>query len=125
MGAAVLIEIDLNPRAPIYLQIASGVRAALVDGRLAPGDRLPAGRELALALDVNLDTVQRAYRLLADEGLVVARVGRGTRIIDDVNRDEIDLRQHIADLVSRATAVGISTRQLADMIRSTPDPAIT
>ena len=125
MGATVLIEIDLNPRAPIYLQIASGVRAALVDGRLGPGDRLPAGRELAHALDVNLDTVQRAYRLLADEGLVVARVGRGTRIIDEVNRDEIDLRQHIADLVSRATAVGISTRQLADMIRSTPDPAIT
>lgn len=125
MGATVLIEIDLNPRAPIYLQIASGVRAALVDGRLGPGDRLPAGRELAQALDVNLDTVQRAYRLLADEGLVVARVGRGTRIIDDVNREEIDLRQHIADLVSRATAVGISTRQLADMIRSTPDAAIT
>ena len=125
MGATVLIEIDLNPRAPIYLQIASGVRAALVDGRLGPGDRLPAGRELAHALDVNLDTVHRAYRLLADEGLVVARVGRGTRIIDEVNRDEIDLRQHIADLVSRATAVGVSTRQLADMIRSSPDTAIT
>ena len=125
MGATVLIEIDLNPRTPIYLQIASGVRAALVDGRLGPGDRLPAGRELAHALDVNLDTVQRAYRLLADEGLVVARVGRGTRIIDEVNRDEIDLRQHIADLVSRATAVGVSTRQLADMIRSSPDTAIT
>jgi DNA-binding transcriptional regulator YhcF (GntR family) len=120
-----LIEIDVNPRLPIYLQIASGVRAALVDGRLGPGDRLPAGRELAHALDVNLDTVQRAYRRLADEGLVTARVGRGTRIVDNVNRDEIDLRQHIADLVTRATAVGVSTRQLAEMIRSNPDTATT
>ncbi len=120
-----LIEIDVNPRTPIYLQIASGVRGALVDGRLGPGDRLPAGRELAHALDVNLDTVQRAYRLLADEGLVVARVGRGTRIVDHIDRDEIDLRQHIADLVTRATAVGISTRQLAEMVRSAPDSAIS
>ena len=125
MESAMLIEIDLNPRLPIYLQIASGIRAALVDGRLGPGDRLPAGRELAQALDVNLDTVQRAYRLLVDEGLVTARVGRGTRVVDQVNRDEIDLRQHIADLVTRATAVGVSTRQLAEMIRSTPDTFIT
>ena len=124
MECAMLIEIDLNPRLPIYLQIASGIRAALVDGRLGPGDRLPAGRELAQALDVNLDTVQRAYRLLADEGLVTARVGRGTRVVDNVNRDEIDLRQHIADLVTRATAVGVSTRQLAEMIRATPDTFI-
>ncbi len=125
MESAMLIEIDLNPRLPIYLQIASGIRAALVDARLGPGDRLPAGRELARALDVNLDTVQRAYRLLADEGLVTARVGRGTQVVDNVNRDEIDLRQHIADLVTRATAVGVSTRQLAEMIRSTPDPLIS
>ena len=120
-----LIEIDLNPRTAIYLQIASGVRSAVVDGRLGPGDRLPPGRELAQALGVNLDTVQRAYRLLADEGLVVGRVGRGTRIVDDVNRDDIDLRRHIADLVTRATAVGISPRQLAAMIRATPDTGIS
>ena len=120
-----LIEIDLNPRTAIYLQIASGVRSAVVDGRLGPGDRLPPGRELAHALGVNLDTVQRAYRLLADEGLVVGRVGRGTRIVDHVNRDDIDLRRHIADLVTRATAVGISPRQLAAMIRATPDTGIS
>ena len=125
MESTMLIEIDLNPRLPIYLQIASGIRAALVDGRLGPGERLPAGRELAQALDVNLDTVQRAYRLLADEGLVTVRVGRGTRVVDQVNRDEIDLRQHIADLVTRATAVGVSTRQLAEMIRSTADTFLT
>ena len=119
-----LIEIDLNPRTPIYLQIATGVRRAVADGRLGPGEALPAGRELAHALGVNLDTVQRAYRLLAEEGLVVARVGRGTRIVDNVDPDEIDLRQHIAHLVTRAAALGISTRQLAAMIRAIPESAV-
>jgi hypothetical protein len=61
---------------------------------------------------------------LADEGLVDARVGRGTRIVDDVDPDEVDLRQHIAVLVTRAAALGISTRQLATMIRSTPDHTV-
>jgi GntR family transcriptional regulator len=55
-----LIEIEVNPRIPIYLQIATGVRRAVAEGRLGPGDRLPTGRELAHALGVNLDTVQRA-----------------------------------------------------------------
>jgi len=117
-----LIDIDLNDGAPLYEQIASGVRAALSSGRLGEGDPLPAGRELAAALGVNLETVQRAYRLLAEEGLVTSRVGRGTRVADRIDTDQIDLRQHIIELVARADAVGVSVRELAATIQSMPDP---
>jgi GntR family transcriptional regulator len=116
-----LLDIDLNDGAPIYEQIASGVRAALSSGRLREGDRLPAGRELAGALGVNLETVQRAYRLLADEGLVISRVGRGTRVADNIDTDQMELNQHIVDLVARAAAIGVSVRELAAMIRSSPE----
>jgi GntR family transcriptional regulator len=118
-----LIDIDLNDGAPIYEQIASGVRAALRTGRLVEGDRLPSGRELAAALGVNLETVQRAYRLLAQEGLVTSRVGRGTRVADGIDTDQIDLGRHIVDLVARADAVGVSVGELAAMIRSMPEPS--
>lgn len=118
-----LIDIDLNDGAPLYEQIASGVRAALSSGHLGEGDRLPAGRELAAAIGVNLETVQRAYRLLAEEGLVTSRVGRGTRVADRIDTDQIDLRQHIVELVARADAVGVSVRELAATIQSMPDPA--
>ncbi len=104
-----------DPR-PLYRQIASAVRRALVDGELAPGAALPAGRDLATALGVNLDTVQRAYRLLADEGLVSARVGRGTRVVDHPPLDALALQDDVESLVTRARALGVGSRELHDMV---------
>lgn len=111
-----LIEIDLGDDAPLYMQIAAGIRNALTTGRLQAGDQLPPGRELAGALDVNLETVQRAYRVVADEGLVVSRVGRGTRVAADVDIDAIDLTRRIDDLVGFAGHIGVTSRDLAKMI---------
>ena len=67
---------DAGP--PAYRQIAGQIRRAVDDGALAPGERLPAIRDLASRLGVNRDTVASAYELLAGEGVVEAGVGRGT-----------------------------------------------
>ena len=69
---------QLHDAAPVYLQIAGAIRAQVESGALASGDRLPTIRRLAEVLDVNRDTVAAAYEALAADGLVDARVGRGT-----------------------------------------------
>lgn len=104
-----------DPR-PLYRQIASAVRRGLAEGELEPGSALPAGRDLASALGVNLDTVQRAYRLLADEGLVTARVGRGTRIVEDPPLAALELQDDVERLVSRARALGVGLDELRGMV---------
>lgn len=114
-----LLTINQSDDTPLYRQLASSVRRAIVDGELAPGEPLPPTREAAGALGVNAETVQRAYRLLADDGLVVSRVGRGTRIRDDVDRAGLDLDDAIADLVARADRLGWSREDLADRILGT------
>jgi GntR family transcriptional regulator/MocR family aminotransferase len=58
------------------------LRAAIVGGRLQPGLRLPASRELATALGVSRNTVVTAYDLLLSEGYVSAR-GRGGTLVAD------------------------------------------
>lgn len=63
---------------PVYQQIADQIRAEVERGALAEGDRLPPIRELARSLGVNRDTVGLAYEALAADGVVAARVGRGT-----------------------------------------------
>ena len=63
---------------PVYQQIADQIRGQIEAGALAEGDRLPPIRELAQRLEVNRDTVSLAYEALAAEGIVSARVGRGT-----------------------------------------------
>jgi DNA-binding transcriptional MocR family regulator len=69
---------DAEAGAPVYHQIAEQVRRAVAEGVLGEGDRLPTIRELAARLGVHRDTVGLAYETLAAEGVVAARVGRGT-----------------------------------------------
>lgn len=72
-----LIRIDPALATPLFAQLASAVRAAIVDGRITDGERLPAARELARTLGINMHTVLRGYRLLRDEGLIELHPGRG------------------------------------------------
>ncbi|WP_418955708.1 PLP-dependent aminotransferase family protein [Streptomyces tritici] len=60
--------------------LVDAVRAAIADGRLRPGARLPATRVLAADLRLSRGVVVEAYRRLAEEGLVSGRAGGGTRV---------------------------------------------
>jgi DNA-binding transcriptional regulator YhcF (GntR family) len=73
----VLIRLDPGDSTPLFEQLASAVRAAIIDGRVIGGERLPAARQLASSLGVNMHTVLRAYRVLRDEGLIELHRGRG------------------------------------------------
>jgi GntR family transcriptional regulator/MocR family aminotransferase len=61
--------------------LADAVRAAIIDGRLQAGAPLPATRLLADDLGVSRGVIVEAYQRLADEGLVSARPGAGTRVL--------------------------------------------
>jgi GntR family transcriptional regulator/MocR family aminotransferase len=61
--------------------LADAVRAAIIDGRLQAGAPLPATRVLAEDLGISRGVVVEAYQRLADEGLVSARPGTGTRVL--------------------------------------------
>ncbi|WP_327089174.1 GntR family transcriptional regulator [Nonomuraea sp. NBC_01738] len=70
--------IDLDEeRGALYTQIVDAVVAAMAEGRLVPGDRLPAERDLAIELGVSRDTLRQALRELQRHGHVVRTVGRG------------------------------------------------
>src|ERR1700750_2535127 len=61
--------------------LADAIPAALMDGRLGAGTPLPATRLLAGDLEVSRGVIVEAYQRLADEGLVSARPGAGTRVL--------------------------------------------
>lgn len=64
----------------LYRQIAESIRQEILQKTLGPGDPLPPVRAMAGRWDCTIGTVQRAYRELADQGLVVSRPGQGTRV---------------------------------------------
>ncbi|MDH0421975.1 MULTISPECIES: PLP-dependent aminotransferase family protein [Delftia] len=67
-------------RGPRFLQIADALQAAVADGSLKPGDRLPPQRLLAAQLDVDLTTITRAYDEARRRHLLEGRGARGTYV---------------------------------------------
>nr|WP_319387029.1 PLP-dependent aminotransferase family protein [uncultured Roseibium sp.] len=64
--------------APRYIAIAESIAADLSNGRLSPGDRLPAQRQLAKVLGLDFTTVARGYAEARRRGLLSSQVGSGT-----------------------------------------------
>jgi DNA-binding FadR family transcriptional regulator len=106
------ITLDHEGEVPLGVQLDWGIRAAVAAGRLRPGDRLPALRELAAELGVNHNTLRTAVAKLEAEGLLESRHGTGTFVAAGATAHE----QH-APLVERivrwAGDAGLNPRDLA------------
>jgi len=104
------IQIDFRSGIPIYIQIMNQIRQMVANGDLKPGDQLPTVRQLAIDLQVNWNTVARAYRLLDEAGLISTQQGRGTFIwktpSDETTR-----------LLHQQTLEGLTRRYLAEAAR--------
>jgi GntR family transcriptional regulator len=72
------IRIEKGSSVPITRQVAEQIRAQCLCETLRPGERLPAVRELARELAVNVNTILRAYERLEAEQLIEMRHGDGT-----------------------------------------------
>ena len=72
-----MIHLDYRDSRPIYTQIIDGFREQIATGVLQPGEKLPSVRELAAALTINPNTIQRSYRQLEVEGWIATVPGKG------------------------------------------------
>ncbi|MBN9607123.1 MAG: GntR family transcriptional regulator [Actinomycetales bacterium] len=111
-----LTRIDPSSPQPLFEQLAASVRGELARGALRPGDRLPAARELAASLDINLHTVLKAYQLLRDEGLLEMRRGRGA-IVTAEGRIDPELVRGVRELVASARRLGVAPATLVALVR--------
>lgn len=76
----VLVNIDFESTVPLYKQLYEGLKEAIEQGRLKPGDRMPPTRDLAKQLRLSRVTVLRCYRDLLVRGYLEAGHGLGTRV---------------------------------------------
>ena len=121
METVLKFSLDATNGVPFYKQIILQVEMAIADGRLDTGDQLPTVRSLAVELQVNPNTVARAYSELEIRGIVTTQQGTGTFISDqkveisDVERERI-LAEITRSFVSHAASYGFSLEQLSSYI---------
>ncbi|SDY71138.1 DNA-binding transcriptional regulator YhcF, GntR family [Geodermatophilus africanus] len=111
--------IGIDPASPVPLgdQVAAAVRRNIAAGAVGPGDRLPAARDLAASLDVNVHTVLRGYQQLRDEGLIELRRGRGAVVSATATADELELTEAAGRLVAAARRLGLAEADVLDAVR--------
>ena len=63
---------------PIYLQLVGYIKSCIASGTVCDGDELPSRRWLSARLAINPNTVQKAFAMLEEEGLIVSRGGSGS-----------------------------------------------
>ena len=97
-----MLHIDPSDSIPIWKQIEEGVLHLIATGALGPDDPVSSVRELARTLRVNPLTVSKAYRRLADRGILTVRRGEGTFVSSrPPNMSDEERRQKLGDAALR------------------------
>ena len=125
----VFLRIEPNDPVPLGVQIVRGIRLAIGQGRVAPGERLPSARELAASLQVNFHTVRKAYGELEADGVLEFQRGRGTFVSSTAKRlRSADLRlvvrEHVQRLVEDLAGGDVELGSLAQLVAEELQKAI-
>ena len=96
----------------IYLQILLYIKRGIIAGTISDGDELPSRRMLSALLGVNPNTVQKAYRMLEEEGLISSHSGAKSYMLldgDTVERVRSELLEGDAvNIVTSMKQMGLS-----------------
>jgi len=115
---SMLIIIDQDDSRPIYQQIADEIRFLIARGELTENTTLPAVRQLAGDLGVNLNTVATAYRELQNEGLLAIKHGAGAVVVSrtTLEKDEISLRKPLRLALANMFLAGLSWAEIMNLV---------
>lgn len=105
---------------PIWMQIANRIRGEIVSGKIAPGEKLPGSRDLALKYSVNPNTAAHVYQELEKEGMCETRRGLGTFATADVSRIDAARQEAASRIIAlclqQLKALGYSDQEAHEMI---------
>lgn len=115
------MDYKFNENIPIYLQIISKIKSEIVNGTIKCGDKLPSVREMAQALKVNPNTLQRAYQELEREGITYTQRGMGTFVKED-NKIIMDIKKEtskeiVNNFIKGMKSLGFSENEIIEIIK--------
>lgn len=111
---------DFKSTVPIYEQIIACCKEYVLKGWLKPGEPMPSVRGLAQMMDVNPNTVSKAYRELERQHIIVTVRGRGTFVEEnpclDVRVNEFENR--LKPIAAEMLLSGMSEGEITDCVKS-------
>lgn len=117
--------LNLNPQdsRPIYKQVWNGLRLLIITGDISTGYKLPSVRTMASQLDINPNTVRRAYESLEQEGYVYSVLGKGTFVArpqDVTDKRRMELLVKMDTIVQDLICLGMAPTDIAERCKIWP-----
>lgn len=115
-----MIQLNYRDTRPIYEQVKEGFRSMIIRGELRQDTKLPSVRELASSLEINPNTIQRAYRELEQEGYVYTVPGKGSFVVGKSEVDDLrcrELWEALESNVEELIFLGVSWGEIVEHIR--------
>lgn len=110
---------------PIWLQIRGRILHLIASGKLSQGDQLPSMRQLAVELQVNMNTISKVYQDLQKDGFLISHRGKGLFVADVSQANssiiEDDYRALTEEYVRRCLSSGMLKDEIIDLVRTTID----
>ena len=120
-GDDVEIVVSNKASSPLYEQIATQIKAAIMSGELKAGEAIPSVRALAKSLHISIVTVQKAYATLQEDGFIETTAGKGC-YVSAQNQDfyleeqQKKIEEKFSEAVGIARTSGINLDKLISLL---------
>ena len=114
-----MLSIDIKSRTPIHEQLQNNIIQCIVLGIYSPGEQLPSVRSLANELSVNPNTVQKAYRILEERGVLYTVAGKGAFVSDagsSLSKVREIEKKRFAESAAAAKNKGLTESELIEIV---------
>ncbi len=115
-----MIQLDFGDHRPLYEQIRDKIKELIISGMLAENEKIPSVRELAVALAINPNTIQKAYKELESEGYIFSLKAKGSFVSPRSEAPADEKTKEIFDalepLVRELRFLGISESEMKKFI---------
>lgn len=115
------MNFEIDNKSPIYLQIIKYIKRKIVIGELNPGDTIPSRREMALELNVNLNTVQKAYKQMGEMDIISTFKNYQSNITTDENilkNMKMELvNESLEVFIENMKAIKVSKEEVIEIIK--------
>ncbi len=114
-------DLKLESGVPIYLQIINHLKTGIAAGTVTDGEELPSRRTLSALLGVNPNTIQKAFRMLEEEGLISSHTGAKSCVSLSPEQAR-DLGRALPDgqaeqFIAQMKAMGLTCDQSVELVR--------
>lgn len=113
-----LIKIDFNSEEAIYMQLRNQIIMGIATSEIREGDSLPSVRQMADTIGINMHTVNKAYAVLREEGIIHLDRRRGAVIAIDMNRLQAldDMKRQLRVVLAKGRCKSITREDIHELV---------